>query len=303
MDINIQSSYQNITTVLNAEFQKGIDEAKPISAPLAGVINSSGKAELHSWLQHVPGLREWYRNETRVIRNVESADYYVANRRFENTIAIEIDDVEDNQLGQYRSVANSMGQEAALLQDRLIFELFTNGHTTNTLYDSVAWFGSHTVGLSTVANTGTGALSSANFTTGYETIRGFTVQPDDDSTARPLNNGGKYMIVVPPQLEITAREILLNERDDAGATNTLQGLADIMVSSWLTSALKWYLCNVGASIKPTMRQVRMKPQMLEKTPANSDMGFNEDRIVYGIKCREAGLSTFPWLAYGSTGAA
>ena len=41
--------------------------------------------------------------------------------------------------------------------------------------------------------------------------------------------------------------------------------------------------------------------MIEKTPANSDVAFYYDEIIYGVKWRGAALASLPWLAIGSDG--
>ncbi len=51
---------------------------------------------------------------------------------------------------------------------------------------------------------------------------------------RVLNVAGDTL-VVPPELEDTARELLLAERNAAGATNTLQGTAELLVVPYLTA--------------------------------------------------------------------
>jgi len=299
MNLTVPGSYENITTKLRDEFQKGIDDVQSISMPIVDTIQSSGKGELHNWLEFVPGLREWTNNDLRVIRNVQTKEYYVANRRFENTIEIDVDDAEDNALNQYSYVAKGMGREAELLADQLVAELFNNGFASQTTYDGEYWFSnSHSVGLSTVDNLYTDALSQTSFIAAYHAIRSFTIQPDAESTARPLNPMGKYVLMVPTELEVTAREIVELDYASSGASNKTKGLAEVMVNPWLTDANNWFLMNTS-TFKPVMYQERLAPSFIEKTPANSDGCFYGDKIQYGIKARGAALPTFPWLCVGS----
>lgn len=53
-----------------------------------------------------------------------------------------------------------------------------------------------------------------------------------DDFGKPLNIKPN-LLVVPPALEQEAREILMNERDAAGATNPWRGSAEMLVSAWL----------------------------------------------------------------------
>ncbi len=54
-----------------------------------------------------------------------------------------------------------------------------------------------------------------------------------DEEGRPLGVTPN-LLVVPPELEAQAREILINERDAQGATNKWRGSAELLVVSWLS---------------------------------------------------------------------
>ena len=60
---------------------------------------------------------------------------------------------------------------------------------------------------------------------------------------------------------------------------------------------------MAAPVKPIFLQERTPLTMIEKTPANSDVAFFYDQIIYGVKYRGAALPSFPWLAIGSDGSA
>ena len=296
------ASYKIITAGMRADFQKGISEADLVSAPLYTKVPSAGAENVYPFVEHSPGMREWMKGESRVMRNYAMRDFSVKNRKFEDTLGIDVEDIEDNQLGLLSYQMKNIVTSGKMLIDQLIFECFNNGFTTALTYDGNPWFyDSHTVGLSTVDNNLGQALSTTTYTTAYQRIRGFKVQPDKLSTARPLNPGGKYVLVVPPVLEMTGRQILFNERNNYGATNELRGTADLLVSSYLTSDTAWFLVNVGGAVKPLFLQERTPFTMVEKTPANSDEAYLYDRIIYAVKWRGAALATFPWLAVGSAG--
>lgn len=303
MDITVPA-YQAIYQVLSAQFQKGIEEVSTgVFNPIMERAPSASEQNLYNWLNYIPGLKEWYRGQSRVYRNVETKQFNVFNRTFEDTLSIPINDVEDNQLSQYSKLAQMMGRTSALLPDQLIAELFNGGFTTTTGYDATTWFSdSHTVGLSTVDNKRTAVLSSTSYGEALTALHAFTVQPDKDSAARPLNPMVKAVLVVPPQLLNTARTIVEMQKNNYGADNVYYKTAEILVSPWLTSSAAWFLMNVGGGIAPVFYQERMKPQLLERTPANSDRAFNYDELIWGVKARGAALPTFPWLAIGSTGA-
>lgn len=302
MDINASPAsilFQN----LKKDFEKGIQETKLVTNEMVARVPSSSSSNVYPWLCHVPGMREWFKGEPRVLRNVESKDFTVANRKFEDTITISVDEVNDNQAGTYGAVAKMHGAQAALLQDQLVFELFNNGFTTTLTYDGLSWFNdAHKVGLSTVDNNlGNLALSSANFQTGVTRLRSFTVKPDKLSESRPLNPGGeKLLLVVPPALEYTARGIVDVQYASGGASNIDYKQAEVLVSAWLTDANNWFILNVGAAVKPIFFQEREKPVIRQLTPADSDTAFMLDNYIYGSKARCAALPSFPWIAVGAS---
>jgi phage major head subunit gpT-like protein len=53
-----------------------------------------------------------------------------------------------------------------------------------------------------------------------------------DAEGKPLGITPS-LLVVPPDLEAEAREILMNERDAQGATNKWKGSAELLVLPWL----------------------------------------------------------------------
>lgn len=290
---------------LKAEFQKGSEEAKLIAKPLVETVPSSGKYNLYGWFEQIPGFAEWKKGEARRKRNVVHKDFTVSNRKFEDTIAVDIDDVNDDQLGQYAPMAKGMGAAGELLMDQLVFDMFNDGFTTRLAYDGLPWFNTaHVVGESTVSNASTVTLTSGHFADAMQAMMGFTVKPDKLSVARPLNPSiGKPVLLVPPSLWNTAKNIVGVKTLAAGGENSLYDAAEIMVSSWLTSTTAWFLINVNAPIKPIFFQDREKLVLIEKTPVNDSVAFDYDELIYGGKRRCETLPTLPWLAYGSTGLA
>ena len=303
MDINASPAsliYQN----LKKEFQKGVDEASPVSDVLTETVKSTSNSNVYGWLGHIPSMREWFSGQPRVLRNVETFDYEVTNRKFEDTITIDLDTVEDNQLGSFGTVAKQQGVLGKLIRDELTFELFNNAFSTTLTYDGLSWCNdAHMVGLSTVDNNlGALALSEANLDTAITRLRSFTVKPDKLSASRPLNPGGeKLVIVCNPALAMTARKIVSMKTVTDGGDNYLYGACDILATSWITDTNNWFVVNVGGSIKPIFVQERKPLEFRNLTPANSDQSFQLDQYIYGTKVRLAALPSYPWLVVGSTG--
>lgn len=295
------ASYDIFYTGLKTEFQKGIEEVSPTSTPFTMKVASATAREAYKWLTHIPGFREIGADAAKIIRNVKNEEFVVVNRKFEDTIEVPIDDIEDDQVAQYSGMAKAIGVQGQLLYDQLVFECLNTGFSTTQTYDGKAWFANdHVVGESVVDNLSTKKLTLANYATVLAQIKQFKVKPDKDSVARPLNPTGKYVLVVGPKNEGTARQIL--EATDIGATsNIYKNSAELLVCNWLSDEDNWFLINVGLGIKPLILQERKKPVLIEKTPVNSDHAMIWDRLLWSAEARLAAAPTFPWLAIGSTG--
>lgn len=303
MDINATPAsliYQN----LKKDFEKGISEAKPVSGILTEKVKSTSNSNVYGWLGHIPNMRRWYAGQPRVLRNVETFDYEVTNRKYEGTIQIPKDDVDDNQLSSYSTVAKQQGVLGTLLEDELVFELFNNAFGTTLTYDGLSWCNdAHVVGLSTVDNAlGALALSDTNLKVAITKLRSFTVQADKLSSSRPLNPGGeKLVLVCNPALEWTAKDIVAVKTVSTGGENSLYQACEVLATSWITDTNNWFVVNVGGSIKPVFVQDREALSFRNLTPQDSDQGFMLDEYIYGTKRRLATLPTVPWMVVGSTG--
>lgn len=100
-------------------------------------VKSSGKNETYGWLSGVPQMREWLGE--RHIKAVESARYTIENRKFESTIRVSRDDIEDDRLGIYSPQLSMMANAAATHPDELVFDVLRRGFEA-TCYDGQPFF-------------------------------------------------------------------------------------------------------------------------------------------------------------------
>ncbi len=98
---------------------------------------STGRQEVYPMFAGLPGLREWIGD--RVVHSLSLSTFTIANRTFEETIAIKREDLEDDRLGLLKPAAHELGLNAQVLPDLLIAQLMRNGHTTLT-YDNQNFF-------------------------------------------------------------------------------------------------------------------------------------------------------------------
>jgi len=106
-------------------------------------------------------------------------------------------------------------------------------------------------------------------------------------------------------LEFTARELFLNERDAAGASNALYKAfseENIIIEPLLTTA-HWMMLDTSKPIKPGIWQSRKTPAFVSMTNPDDEAVFMRGRFRYGVDFRGVAGALAWWLAYGSDGSA
>ncbi len=291
-----QAALQQIFIGLKTIFNKAFTEAKPLYEKIATVVPSSTKTESYKWLGKVPRMREWIGE--RVVQNLGAYDYEIKNKDFELTIAVDKNDIEDDTIGIYNPMAQSMGQSAAMHPDELVFALLPDGFAKKC-YDGKSFFATnHKEGESKEqSNKSTYKLTSETYGDARAALMSFI-----DEQGNPLNVSPN-LLIVPPQLEGAARKILYAEQID-GTTNIYKDSAELLVVSELsTHPTKWYLLDTTKPIKPFIFQQRKKPVFIAKDDEKDDNVFNKKEFLYGIDSRDNAGYGLWHLAYGSTGTA
>lgn len=125
-------------------FQKGFAGVTAMYTSVCTVITSTAAEETYGWLGDMPKMREWIGD--RRVKQLAAKGYSITNRKFEMTIAVERDDIEDDKLSLYNARFQMMGQSAAQHPDEIVFELINGGFST-LCYDGQNFFDTdHPVG-------------------------------------------------------------------------------------------------------------------------------------------------------------
>jgi len=109
-------------------FQKGFAGYTAMYTTLATIITSTAAEETYGWLGDIPKMREWIGD--RQVKALSSKGYTIKNRKFELTIGVVRDDIEDDKLGLYGPRFEMLGQSASSHPDEVLFELINAGFTT-----------------------------------------------------------------------------------------------------------------------------------------------------------------------------
>lgn len=149
---------ENLNAMYNGfkmDFAKAFAGVMPDWSKVATLVPSSAKTENYGWLSEFPRLREWVGD--RQIKSIAASGYQITNRKFESSIGVPRDDIDDDTYGQFGVLFQEMGYAAATHPDELVFALLAAGFTTNCFDGQYFFDTDHPVAGGTVSNHGGGA--------------------------------------------------------------------------------------------------------------------------------------------------
>lgn len=136
MDINSQT-LQSAYIGFNAAFQRGLTEATSMYGSVATTVTSTTRENEYGWLGKFPRFREWVGD--RVIASLQKHGYSIRNKSYENTIEVDRDDFDDDNLGIYAPVFTQLGMSATTFPDELVWPMLPAGFST-PCYDGQYYF-------------------------------------------------------------------------------------------------------------------------------------------------------------------
>lgn len=280
---------------LLTNFYEGFKSTPVNYDKVATVIKSSARTENYGWIGSAPRLRKMLGE--RQAKKLAEYKYAITNETYEGTVEVDVEDIMDDQTGQYAIEARNVGESARMFPDELIFQTLLPGGFTSLCYDGQYFFDTdHPIGTTgtTQSNLGTAALDATSFNVARTALR----KMQDDQGRPTFNNNMDLLLVIPPDLENTAAKILEAETLATGEANTLKGAARILVVPWLTDANNWYLLNTAGTMKPFIVQEReFRP--LDALEENSERNFFNRKNYYGTLWRgNAGYGLYQ-KAYGA----
>ena len=118
-------------------FNQGFAGALSVYKQVAMVVPSSTAEENYGWLGQFPSVREWM--GPRHVKNLMAHSYVVKNKRFESTISVPRDSIEDDRVGVFKSPMEELGRATGEHADQLVFGLLKAGFT-EPCYDKQSFF-------------------------------------------------------------------------------------------------------------------------------------------------------------------
>lgn len=275
---------------LKSEFFQRYDAQQTFYQDLATRIPSTRDQESYKWLGATPKMREW--GQGRLARGVRTESYSIENLKYEATLEIDRDEIDDDQTGQIRVRVQELAVRSATHKDYLISQLLINGATSGfNSYDGVSFFNdTHVSGASgnqdnllapsaVDPNNPTTAEFSKSLKLAIAAILGFR-----DDLGDPMSISASGLVcVVPPSMYMTALEAI-SATIVSSTTNILTGAARVIAFPWLTTATKWYLLKTDGVLRPFIFQDRA-PVEFTALENQSDEGFRREKFLYGVRAR------------------
>jgi phage major head subunit gpT-like protein len=131
-------------TAIKTSFNKGLKNTTPLWSRVATLVPSTTNTTTYAWLGQFPRMREWLGD--RQLKSLALHDYSVKNKKFESSVAIPRDDIDDDTYGVFTPLFEEMGYAVATHPDELVYTLLGAGFNSEC-YDKQNFFDSdHPVG-------------------------------------------------------------------------------------------------------------------------------------------------------------
>jgi phage major head subunit gpT-like protein len=268
---------QGLETNINVTWQKRFKAAKwaDLWKQIAMQVNSKNASEKYAWLGAVPGLRE-FKDERRP-GSLTGYSYEISNKKFESTLDVDRDHIEDDRTGEIMLAVTGLATKAAQHYTRLICDVFKLGFTT-AIFDGQNFFSaSHSTGSNYL---GTDDLDGAGVDAAELLLAG---QVDDKG--EPLGYRGTH-IIVGPALRAAANALVNVPTLTGGAANPHYKRYEVVELPYMAVTDKqWALADLSQGLMPFILQIRTAITLVSKTDLNSDRAFDKDVFTWGTRAR------------------
>lgn len=283
LDLSIKTTFKTTKDNLqNAEGYKNYAEVVPSTTKVHGILT----------LTDAPGMREF--KDERIPGTISDVLYQVTHRKWESTINVKREDIEDDNIGYIPAAVKKMTVKSKKHYSVLASAALRNGFTEK-MSDGVAFF--HTSRSNVLgASNDKKSLDATNFALAVEKIE----------TAKGLD--GEVLgltatkLIVGPKQRAKALAILNKETLANGESNVNYKAVDLFVDPYFGDSLDWFVLAGGEGNMPIAILERVKAdKVVAKNDLNSDRAFDADVFAWGLRGRyDAGYSD-PSLVVGVWG--
>ena len=207
--------------------------------------------------------------------------------KFERTIDVLREDIEDDDYGYVTDLTNSVGVASKRTPINEVAKALMKGFTT-TLNDGNYFFSA------AHGNLQSGALNASNLQAALDKIAAQT-----DAEGGPLAFQGRVLVVGPQNM--SAAKALIDTETLSGTSNIYYEALDLVVSPFITDT-SWYVLDNTQGIYPILMVMRTEPnKIVARNDTNSDKAFDKDIFSWGTRGRFCAAYHNYKLIVGSTG--
>lgn len=274
---------------LQTTFMKAYEVVPTYYQDFVTQVPSTKSSEEYGWLGDTAELREW--NGERLPKALKEYGFTIKNKKYESSIRVDQDAIDDDQYGQIVMRVTQMGGGAKRSYDKQFASVIEAGAST-VCYDGQNFFDTdHSEGSSgTQSNLFTSkALDATNSKLIIQTMEAYKTDTGHLAGIQVTH------LMVPTCLEWTAKELfdptaVAVSTDPAKAV--LRGRVKVVVNPYLSSAsganAPYYFMDLSGAIKPFIFQIRKPLAFDQVTTANPDTNaFMTDSNLYGVAGRHA----------------
>jgi phage major head subunit gpT-like protein len=275
--------------------------AEPLSNRIAMQVPSTGLSEEHNWLSATAGIRKLVDEAT--INPMRAQNYAIVNEEFEETLSLKEIEVRADKFGLLTPRLAILGANAKYYPDIMLSDLLVKSFDGSEKdYMGGQFFDANKKAYAEAeafSNVTTGRLTAARFREARANLRKRV-----NHKGRPLGLGRELTLVVGPDDEHTAREILFAETI-GNNTNVDRGTAKLEVWPQLsaTAGLEraWFLFDFGSPFKPFIHQELSPWTYYTVDDPRAEYVLRHHEFLYQIYRAGAMGFGFPECAYGSDG--
>ena len=296
------SSLSALNVQVQKDFQAALQAVPPMLDKIASRIPSGTASNKYpiGWMTGT--MREWLGD--RQIQNLVAYVKTVNNLKYEQTIAVPKEDIEDDQVGWVTTAVQQMASEGVQHPWRLaVAELMTHGFdATRANFDGVCFFNaSHT-------------WAGSGYTDAQDNVTDEVL--DEDAVYAGLQffdevrgPDGRVLAVEPDvflaaaDLRSTVEALFFQPLKANGESNPLYGKFakdNVIIGHGIPSG-RWAMLCTSKPVKPLVFQERRPFKMTALTNLTDENVFMRDEFLWGTDYRGAVATIAWWLSYGSTG--
>lgn len=279
---------QSLESGVRTNFMDSFGSVESVYTKFTTKITSTKSSEDYAFLGETPQLVEFL--DTRKVKSIQEYSYSVANKKWETTIGISRDAIEDDQTGNLMRRASQMGINAAKSYDREAVSTLEAGSST-VCYDGQNFFSTtHGDGLGATQSNYAAASKAFSATTLEEAITLMAQFQDDQGELAGMD---ATHLMVPSGLRFKALEVVnpvVLAGSNTPSQRVLSGVVDIIVNKYLTTKATaansaWYLMDLSTGMAPIIFQERKAPEIVSLTSPTGDNAFLNDEFLYGVRAR------------------